>query len=131
MRESTETVRFLGITDERDSCDCCGRRNLKRTVALDLDGEVVYFGTTCAAVALGLPAKEVAARAKTAQDEIDAAARAKASAEREAATQRWFAFLAARTGIPTTGRDAKVFEAIQSLGGMTAARALYRAAVSA
>ncbi len=52
-------VRVLGITDERTECECCGRKGLKRTVALDradaegnLTGDVTYFGTDCAAKAL-------------------------------------------------------------------------------
>lgn len=48
-----------GITDERTDCDCCGKQNLKCTVALiplDADGneagDVVYFGRQCAAYAV-------------------------------------------------------------------------------
>lgn len=49
----------LGITDERCECECCGRKNLKCTVALDrcdsegnATGNVVYFGRDCASKAL-------------------------------------------------------------------------------
>lgn len=47
--------RYLGITDESDSCDCCGKTGLKRVVGLEhIDsGEVVRYGTSCAARALG------------------------------------------------------------------------------
>lgn len=40
-----------GITDERSTCDCCGKSGLKRVVVLlDLDTcDFVFFGTTCAA----------------------------------------------------------------------------------
>lgn len=45
-------VRYIiaGITDERDTCECCGKTNLKRVVVLlDLDtDEYVFYGTTCA-----------------------------------------------------------------------------------
>ena len=48
----------LGISDN-EKCDCCGKDNLKRTIALgttDGDGnwigDVQHFGTTCAARAL-------------------------------------------------------------------------------
>lgn len=44
--------KILGITDERTACECCGKTGLKKTVALDKDGVVVYFGTDCAALAL-------------------------------------------------------------------------------
>ena len=43
------TIKVLGITDERTTCDCCGKSNLKRTVALELEnGTISYYGTTCA-----------------------------------------------------------------------------------
>lgn len=41
-------MKVLGITDSVNTCDCCGKKNLARTVAIDIDGEVVYYGTTCA-----------------------------------------------------------------------------------
>ena len=43
---------LLGIVDDVTTCDCCGKKNLKRTVALDKDGDVFHYGTTCAAHAL-------------------------------------------------------------------------------
>lgn len=47
-------MRYLGITDERDACDCCGKHPLKRVVALETDeGAVVYYGTTCASRNVG------------------------------------------------------------------------------
>jgi len=46
--------RVKGISDEVTTCECCGRTNLRRTVAISLDGESdpVYFGRDCAARAL-------------------------------------------------------------------------------
>ncbi|MCX5206104.1 hypothetical protein OG897_32420 [Streptomyces sp. NBC_00237] len=48
-----------GVTDDCTTCDCCGRSNLKRTVALipldedgNEDGDAVYYGTACAAMAM-------------------------------------------------------------------------------
>lgn len=41
-------MKVLGITDSVNVCDCCGKKDLARTVAIDLDGEVVYYGTSCA-----------------------------------------------------------------------------------
>jgi len=47
-------VRFVGVTDEVTTCECCGKRNLKRTVAISFDGgDPVYYGTDCAARTLG------------------------------------------------------------------------------
>ena len=43
-------MRFLGMTEEFDACDCCGKAPLKVTVAFETeDGEIVHYGTTCAA----------------------------------------------------------------------------------
>jgi hypothetical protein len=45
--------KLLGIVDEVTTCDCCGKTRLARTVAMEReDGEVVHYGTTCAARAL-------------------------------------------------------------------------------
>lgn len=42
-------MKALGITDERTTCDCCGKSDLKCTVAMESDGgEIVYYGRTCA-----------------------------------------------------------------------------------
>lgn len=40
---------FLGTTDEVTACDCCGKSNLKSTVVFDVAGEIVHYGSTCAA----------------------------------------------------------------------------------
>lgn len=63
----TKTDRFelLGIVDDCDTCECCGRTGLKRTVVLavlDADGNrdgEVYYGTACAARALGRTSAQV------------------------------------------------------------------------
>lgn len=45
--------KLLGTCDEIHVCDCCGKKNLNRTVAMEKnDGAIVYFGTTCASRAL-------------------------------------------------------------------------------
>lgn len=40
----------VGVNDERDFCECCGRKNLKRVVWVrDTEtDDVKHFGTTCA-----------------------------------------------------------------------------------
>jgi hypothetical protein len=45
--------KILGTTDERTTCDNCGKTGLKSTVALDDGINVVYFGSHCAARATG------------------------------------------------------------------------------
>lgn len=80
--------KIKGITDERTQCDCCGLSGLKRTVALmplDADGnengtadDVAYYGTSCAAKALGWRQGKVTSAALTAQhkrNELDHYAR--------------------------------------------------------
>lgn len=44
-------IQVLGITTDFNSCDCCGKENLKKTVIiLDLDsGAEGHFGVVCAA----------------------------------------------------------------------------------
>jgi hypothetical protein len=52
--EYGEYMRFKGIVDNVNDCDCCGKTGLVKTVALETNGgEVVYYGVTCASVALG------------------------------------------------------------------------------
>ncbi|GGP80913.1 hypothetical protein [Streptomyces melanogenes] len=80
--------KIKGITDDFTECGCCGRRGLKRTVALmplDADGnedgtaeDVAYYGTSCAAIALGWAQGKVTDTARAAQaerEERDAYAR--------------------------------------------------------
>lgn len=42
-------VRVIGQTEDVNQCEHCGRSGLRRTVVLDIDGERVYYGTSCAA----------------------------------------------------------------------------------
>lgn len=57
---TTPAYRYLGITDECVECQQCGRTELRSTVVLailDADGnteDVTYYGSTCAAKALGI-----------------------------------------------------------------------------
>ena len=47
------TFKILGITDAVHTCDCCGKKNLKKAVELETpDGETVHYGTDCAGAAL-------------------------------------------------------------------------------
>ena len=115
----TNTVKFLGCNDEQTSCDNCGRDNLKKTVVLDIDGEIVRYGTECAAKTIGRGAKEVRAEAKKVQDEIDQAARAERDAKAQAESERWFAWLNSKSSA------ASVTEQIQEMGGYSEAKRAY------
>lgn len=55
-------MRFLGTDDSVTTCDCCGRTELKSTVAIETAaGEVVHYGCVCAARALGRTTEEIKA----------------------------------------------------------------------
>lgn len=53
-RNQTEVqaMKILGISDEVTTCECCGRKNLKRTVVLSCGEGEVHYGSQCAADAL-------------------------------------------------------------------------------
>lgn len=40
--------RIIGFTDSINVCECCGKANLKGTYCIELDGEELYYGSTCA-----------------------------------------------------------------------------------
>lgn len=45
--------KILGITDAVHTCDCCGKKNLKKAVELENpEGVIVFYGTDCAGAAL-------------------------------------------------------------------------------
>lgn len=128
------SIKFLGMSDH-PSCECCGRKNLKRTVRillLDSDTEV-FYGTSCAARAFRMNATDVtreSMRADRMREEAERTARALSWAAEDA---RWQAFL--DTAVPSHANnthDGKSdrFAQIAALGGSAAARAAYRAAVS-
>jgi hypothetical protein len=53
-------MKALYITDEIDTCDCCGRTDLKATVAMQLDcGGIAHYGRTCAARNSGKSQKQL------------------------------------------------------------------------
>lgn len=71
-------VKVLGTTNDVTECECCGRQNLKMTVALSFDdAEAVYYGTTCAARATQWSALDI----KRAAREADKKALDRKSAE--------------------------------------------------
>lgn len=57
---TTPKFRYIGITDECVECQKCGRVDLKSTIVLailDAEGneeDITYYGSTCAARALGI-----------------------------------------------------------------------------
>lgn len=117
---ANDSVKFLGNSDDVTTCECCGRTNLKSTVALSIDdGEAVYFGVTCAARALAMDAALVRKASKAADNAKYQAEKAARQAQADAEFVLWDAFL------KTNGTGECVFTRIQSLGGYPAARALF------
>lgn len=115
-------VKFLGNTDDVTTCECCGKQNLKSTVALSInDADPVYYGVTCAARALALDAKYIKAEARKADRAREDAEQAAKRAAFRAESERWFQWLSAN------GKGADVFTQIQSLGGYAAAHTMYEA----
>lgn len=75
--------RLVKVADYVNTCDCCGRSNLQKTLELvDTDSDdVVHYGTTCTGIALGINAKDAAKRTRSAIERLEEARR---DAEREA-----------------------------------------------
>lgn len=48
---SANRFKVLGVNDDRDFCECCGKTNLKRVVWIEdtETGNVQHFGVVCAA----------------------------------------------------------------------------------
>jgi hypothetical protein len=120
------TVKFLGNCDEVNTCECCGKKHLKSTVALSIDdADPVYYGVTCAARALSMQAKDVRVAARTADREI---ADAKWKIQQEADSVRiaaWHGWLS------KNGSGGDPFTQIESLGGYLKAREIYQTAMAA
>lgn len=53
---ANDMFKMIGITDETNVCECCGKSNLKRVVVLeDIDtGSIVRYGCDCAARAMSV-----------------------------------------------------------------------------
>jgi hypothetical protein len=109
-------MRVLGTTEEVTTCDCCGRQGLKKTVALETDGGISYYGETCAAQATGRPARDIRSDAKHEDDKTARELSAQAAALAAQRNAKWFAFLNAKC----PGMDRA--EQIRALGGYSAAR---------
>lgn len=122
-------ARFLGTTDDVTQCECCGRDELKSTVAISLDGESdpVFYGVVCAARALGTTAKVVRSETKAADEARAKAAREVADRKRAiefAASEDWL-FGVTRDAIGYRAADLDRFRRLERLGGYAAAMALY------
>lgn len=83
------TYTTLAIVDDVNTCDCCGKSNLKSTVAMERDdGEVLYFGSVCATSHSGRAGKVIRSEAQAAYDSKVEAAKAEFNASEEYAAER-------------------------------------------
>ena len=48
--EQNNRFKVLGVNDDRDFCECCGRENLKKVVWIEdaETGKIQHFGVVCA-----------------------------------------------------------------------------------
>lgn len=102
-----KVYRVLGTSDEHETCELCGRTDLKRTVALERvdTGEVVHFGTDCAARAAGWTERELSARVRAAEQERAARAAAERQAAWEAERAAYREWLGAEAGEQVTAAN--------------------------
>jgi hypothetical protein len=69
-------MRLLGITDCVNTCDCCGKTDLKCTVAFEQeDSNIVYYGRICAQRWYGKTQKVISSELKTIKDNANSEAR--------------------------------------------------------
>jgi hypothetical protein len=62
-------MKALYITDEINTCDCCGRTDLKATVAMQLsDGGILHYGRTCAARNSGKTSQQITKEVRAERD---------------------------------------------------------------
>lgn len=45
---------LIGYTDSIQTCECCGKTNLKGTFCLEINGIELYYGSTCALKSHGI-----------------------------------------------------------------------------
>jgi len=60
--------KILGTDDAVNTCDCCGKTNLKATVIVEVDGEILHYGSVCATRHTGLNSKEIKVAIQTEVD---------------------------------------------------------------
>lgn len=78
--QAHRSSKALGTDDSITTCDCCGKVNLKFTVAIELnDGEIVHYGQVCATRNTG-----------KSRPQINGEIKARAQAQRQAARAEYF-----------------------------------------
>ncbi len=62
-------LKILGIDDSVNTCECCGKSNLKSTVVVEINGQLFHYGSVCATKHTSLTKKQIK---ETIKDELDA-----------------------------------------------------------
>lgn len=102
--------RALGITDSVTTCDCCGKSDLKCTVAIELDGgEIVHYGRVCASRNTGKSAATINSEVRAEQQRKENAARAEFVKSPEYLAERARFAARARLASPLLGMAAADF----------------------
>jgi ribosome-binding protein aMBF1 (putative translation factor) len=52
-------IQILGFTESHNECDRCGKTELKGTYAIDIDGAIMYLGSSCISHRFGMSNNEV------------------------------------------------------------------------
>lgn len=70
------TKQIFGTDDSVNACDCCGKTGLKFTFIVDVDGDILHYGSTCVTKWTGKTATkanaEIADRAAAKQAKLQA-----------------------------------------------------------
>lgn len=89
MQTTANTSRAIGTDDSVNTCQCCGKTNLKFTVVIELaHGEIVHYGQICARRNTGKDQRTLTSEIKAAEQARVAAARAEFLASPEYAAER-------------------------------------------
>ena len=74
---TTQEIQILGFTEEQSTCDRCGRSELKGTYAIDVNGAILYLGSSCIAHRFEMTKSEVTKFITSEKKRIDKEKRAK------------------------------------------------------
>ena len=128
QNEQDKIVKILGTDDSVNVCDCCGKSNLKETVALETEsGSVVHYGVVCASRSIGVPAKSVKSQARSANDEKFESELQEKRKKADFIFAKWVSHLVALTGgIKDFSGSWDVFRMIQAAGGYAKAKESFK-----
>lgn len=48
QKMETSSRKIIAFTDSVNECECCGKKGLKGTFCVEIDGSEFYYGSTCA-----------------------------------------------------------------------------------